>query len=403
MPTDDLRALEKRHRPTVVAVWNELTPYRQHVLRRIRDEVDVRLVNVFTHSISDNSMPWKLSSENGLNTVFDERNHLSHGTYFDRRAFRLARSIAETIASEAPLFVIMHGHGDLARILILRQLHGRRVPVLHASDANALDERIITSPRSILRTSYLRWILGMMDGYLAMGVGGRTYYRQLGREDVPIFDFAYEPDYSQLVGCDPLISEAFLLRHGLEAGRRRFLYSGRLVPVKRVDLIVRAFATIADRLPDWDLVIAGQGQLCAELERLVPPTIKRRVRFVGFLQMEELRHAYLSCDALVHASMREPWGLVINEAVAAGMAVIATDIAGAALELVKHRVNGYLVQPGSFDEMCQALQFVADPSNLSDLRMNSARILGDRRIAGDPIRGFRDAVEFFSSQGRVGI
>jgi glycosyltransferase involved in cell wall biosynthesis len=85
------------------------------------------------------------------------------------------------------------------------------------------------------------------------------------------------------------------------------------------------------------------------------------------------------------------------------MAVIATDIAGAALELVKHRVNGYLVQPGSFDEMCQALQFVADPSNLSDLRMNSARILGDRRIAGDPIRGFRDAVEFFSSQGRVGI
>jgi len=343
-------------------------------------------------------MPWEVSPEQGLNVVFDESCRLTHGSYFGRSALRLARSIDRLVAKEEPLFVVMHGHGDLARMLLIRRLRRRRVPMLHASDANALDERLRVGPRSIARIAYIRWILSSMDGYLAMGVGGRAFYRQLGREEVPTFDFAYEPDYTQLRSDDVPSSAEFLRRYELDASRRHFLYSGRLVPVKRVDLVVRAFASIADSLSDWDLVIAGQGPLRGDLELLVPADLRHRVRFIGFLQMEELRHAYKCCDVLLHASMREPWGLVINEAVAAGMAVIAMDGAGAALELVRHRINGYLVQPGSLSELRRAMQFVANSDVLASLRRNSARVLEDRRAGGDPIQGFRDAINHFAAR-----
>lgn len=382
--------------PAVVAMWNELTPYRLHVLRRIRDEVpEVRMVNVFTHSLQDNSMPWRLDLDPDLNFVFDGRCRMPRRRFFHRNAFATARLVRRIVAENDPIFVVMHSHNDLSRMLVIRSLSRMGVPMVHASDGNALDEQLGVGPRDLIRTAYLRAVLRRMDAYLVMGVGGKAFYQLHGKAGRPQFAFPYEPDYEGIWGCREEEVRAFRSTHALRQDRRHFLYSGRLVPIKRVDLIVRSFASIAGDFPDWDLVIAGQGPLREELERSVPPLLRDRVRFLGFLQMDQLRAAYLACDALVHASMREPWGLVISEAVAAGMAVIATDIAGSALELVKHRVNGCLVRPGSGDELSGAMRHVAEPGNLQRLRANSRRLLDDWRAAGDPILGFRDAVRYF--------
>ena len=63
--------------PTVVALWYELTPYHAHALTRIHRELgDVRMVNVFTHSVTENSMPWQISLPEGLEVRFNERDRL---------------------------------------------------------------------------------------------------------------------------------------------------------------------------------------------------------------------------------------------------------------------------------------------------------------------------------------
>jgi glycosyltransferase involved in cell wall biosynthesis len=383
----------------VVGVWNEMTPYRLHVLRRIRDELrDVRMVNIFTHSVEQNSMPWKIQADGDLNIVFDPKRRMTRSRVSIGARLRTASLIHETVDREKPLFVIMHGHNDLARLLTMRKLNRLRVPMAHASDGNAFDEKAADGPLALLRALYLRKLLQRMGAYLVMGTGGRGFYQLHGAPHVPHFQFPYEPDLMGIRACKTPDIESFRARVALQPHRKTFLYSGRLVPVKRVDLVLQAFLESSESLREWDLVVAGTGPLREALERSVPDWLRERVRFTGFLQPEEINAAYRSCDVLVHASMREPWGLVIHEAVAAGMAVIATDIAGSALELVRHRINGLLVRPGSALALSDAMKLVAEPGTLERMRANSARVLEDWRESGDPIAGLREAIRHFRTR-----
>lgn len=391
--------------PTVVAVWNELTPYRLHVMKRVRDELPgVRVVNVFTHSVTKNSSPWAMDVPADLNVVFDEENRIPAVTQFaHRNARRLVRSIETVIRDERPVFVLMHGHSDLTRFILIRKLARAGIPMVHASDSNIFSEQPGQGwkrPAKSAYRAYRSYLLSMMDGYMPMGVGGRAFYNLYGRQDVPHFMFPYEPDYALIRRRDSAAEGELRRKHGLAEDRRRFLYCGRLVAGKGIHTMVAAFAKVAGRCPDWDLVIAGDGPLRPELEAAVSPTVMGRVRFLGFMQMEELRHAYHVCDVLLHPSERDQWGLVINEAAAADMAIVATDVIGAVSDLVRHGINGILIRPKSIDAMADAIVDVARPGVADRMRGNAGRILEEWRTSADPIDGFRKAIDHFASRGR---
>jgi glycosyltransferase involved in cell wall biosynthesis len=128
----------------------------------------------------------------------------------------------------------------------------------------------------------------------------------------------------------------------------------------------------------------------------VPERLRGRVTFTGFLQMQDVRCCYHLSQVLVHPSEFEPWALVINEAAAAGMAIIATYVTGAAVELVRDNVNGYLISPGSQRELEDALLAFSDAATLERFRSASMRRLEEWRLAADPIDGLRKAVGHFS-------
>jgi glycosyltransferase involved in cell wall biosynthesis len=65
-----------------------------------------------------------------------------------------------------------------------------------------------------------------------------------------------------------------------------------------------------------------------------------RIRFVGFIQKQQLPAYYALCDALIFPTHSDPWGLVVNEAMASGSAIVTTDVAGCAADLVKDGDNG---------------------------------------------------------------
>src|SRR5439155_26838233 len=101
-------------------------------------------------------------------------------------------------------------------------------------------------------------------------------------------------------------------RFGLPAGRRRLVYAGRLAAVKRIDLLVDAFAALAADRPDWDLLVVGDGPLRDALVGRVPPAIRERVMWTGFVDDQATIGAlYHACDVLVLPSDLEPWGVVV--------------------------------------------------------------------------------------------
>ncbi len=383
-------------RPCVVMLWYELTPYQVNALERIQRELPgVRWIHVFTHSISDSSMPWKMSLPDGLDIRFDERHRIPNDAILHRGFMGMFRFMRSIIDSNAPTLVLTAGHQDVARWMLIPFLRSRGIPYVLWSDSNVFGLNRGRPIKDALRRAYLRTILRGFDAFMPMGTCGRAYYRLLAPPGRPMFLRPYEPNY-QLVRCrDTSAEEALRARFGLPPGRRRFLYSGRLVHWKRVDLLIKAFSAVAPGMPEWDLLIAGGGVEEGNLRALVPPALEGRVTFTGFLQMPEVRCCYHLSDVLVHPSSFEPWALVINEAAAAGMAIIATDITGAAVELVRNGVNGYLVAPGDETQLAGAMAKFESTGRLERFRAASPRILDEWRTAADPVDGLRALVEHF--------
>jgi glycosyltransferase involved in cell wall biosynthesis len=131
----------------------------------------------------------------------------------------------------------------------------------------------------------------------------------------------------------------------------RFLYVGRLAREKGVDILLQAFSGL-----EADLVVAGIGPEERLLRSLAPPG----VRFIGHVQRDALIDVYAGADVLVLPSRREPWGMTLNEGAAAGLALIASDAAGATDALIDDGANGFRVPAGDVAALHLALRTLAD-------------------------------------------
>src|SRR4029079_18945650 len=99
------------------------------------------------------------------------------------------------------------------------------------------------------------------------------------------------------------------------------------------------------------------GELRAALEGHVPLGLRKRISWLGFPHnAREVASLYALSDVLLLPSENEPWGVVVAEAAAAGMAIVASDVVGAAPELVHDHRNGYRFVAGDDQSLVQALR-----------------------------------------------
>lgn len=158
----------------------------------------------------------------------------------------------------------------------------------------------------------------------------------------------------------------------------RFLFSGQLIPRKGVDILIRAFESLCEQHPRVTLTILGDGPSRDRYRRMISPEWRHRIRFVGFVQPDGLPRHFAESDVFVLPSRYDGWGVVINEAVAAGMPVIATTAVGAAADLVEPGRNGFLVAPADVMGLAAAMQrFADDPGLIDSMGRRSRRIAGD--------------------------
>nr|WP_025003836.1 glycosyltransferase [Porphyromonas macacae] len=116
---------------------------------------------------------------------------------------------------------------------------------------------------------------------------------------------------------------------------------GRLVKRKNIDFLIRVFQECNTQ--DYELLIVGEGPEKNNLKCLAESD--QNIRFLPFMKQSELRELYKRVSAFIIPSTFDTWGLVINEAMAAGLPVIASSKCGATEVLVKDGVNGYVFNP----------------------------------------------------------
>jgi glycosyltransferase involved in cell wall biosynthesis len=202
-------------------------------------------------------------------------------------------------------------------------------------------------------------VLTLCSAALAGGSRHRDYLLDLGvdRDRIFLGYDAVDNDHFEY-GAEVARMNAGRLRPCLSLPEKYFLASARFLPKKNLVTLLRAHADYLRRssAPGWDLVLLGDGplrsQLLAECERL---GITGKVHLPGFRQYDELPMYYGLAGAFVHASISEPWGLVVNEAMASGLPLIVSRKCGCVSELLEEGRNGFSFLPEDIDELTALL------------------------------------------------
>jgi 1,2-diacylglycerol 3-alpha-glucosyltransferase len=180
-----------------------------------------------------------------------------------------------------------------------------------------------------------------------------------------------------------------------------FLYVGRLAPEKNLEHLLCSFQRYVDEGGTWSLVLVGTGPQEEYLKSTAEKMgIKASVQFAGFKNGPELFPYYGFASCFILPSVREPWGLVVNEAMASGLPVLVSTICGCIPELVSPGVNGYSFAPGDEKDLANKL------SRLASLPKDSRAAMGQtsRHIisAFSPVRWAESAVEVLSRSDHNG-
>jgi glycosyltransferase involved in cell wall biosynthesis len=395
LSTPTFAASGPESRPAIAIISNSQTPYRLHLHRRIAVEIpQVKLWSLFTHETSNAT--WEFSAPQEIGPVLFGKGERSQDQ--DKLAkivteWRRGGRIIHWLKERDVRFVVMMGYNDAGRIRIIRWCRRQAIPCFLFGDSN-IEGDTARGFKAWLKKIIVGWVVRSCTGILTCGSLGQAYFAKYGARRDRMFFFPYEPDYQLIQQLPEQTIELARKKFGLPPQRRRIVYSGRLIEIKRVDLLIDAFIAIAPERPEWDLVIAGDGPLRQSLSARVPVALSKRILWAGFIDDQAMLSAiYRASDVLVLPSDYEPWALVINEAAAANLAIVSSSVVGAAAELVQDRMNGRIFPSGDLTVLTECLFDVTDASRTDQMKAESAKMLQAWRARGDPVRGLQQAMQ----------
>lgn len=142
----------------------------------------------------------------------------------------------------------------------------------------------------------------------------------------------------------------------------RFLYVGRIIDVKNIPVMLDAFVSAFKGNTNVEMCLVGNGDLLDELK--IKYKDKTNIIFAGPKYGEDLVEEYHNASAFVLPSSYEPWGLVVNEAMAAGLPVIVSDQVGAAHDLVEKRDTGFIFPYQDVNKLAEYMRILVNNKEL---------------------------------------
>jgi glycosyltransferase involved in cell wall biosynthesis len=418
----------------VAVLFHRLGPYH---FARLRAAGELLPIVAIESSGVDETYAWD---------VVAGADHFERVTLFDRTdaqklpAVEVANRVGSALDKVHPAVVVIPGWTDSAALGALRWCVQNHVPAIVMSESTAWDDTRVAWKEWVKRR-----IVGLCSAALVGGTPHKDYMVQLGM-----------PAERAFLGYDAVDNEYFAakaeeVRSPRKAAEQQrgeqssvvggqtaevnlpsaicslpsapyFLASARFVEQKNLPRLLQAFAryrVLAEKaemlktetlksessIPStlnhqpstepWSLVLLGDGPLRETLNfQLSTLNLHGHVLLPGFKQYGELPAYYGLAKAFIHASTKEPWGLVVNEAMASGLPVLVSNRCGCAPDLVKDGVNGFTFDPYNVEQLAQLMFQISafQPFRLSAFGDHSREIIsnwGPERFA----KGLKQAVE----------
>jgi len=276
------------------------------------------------------------------------------------RRFESAGAVAplrQLLASLKLDVLVIPGWGFPVSRAALAWCHRNGMPAILMSESKADD-----APRRWWKEQWkARRYIARFDAALVGGKAHRDYLIRLGMAPERIF-FGYDvvdnAHFAQGVAIARRHPAATRQRQPAIPPNPYLLAVTRLIPRKNVAALIRAYGTYRQQIgPDaMDLVICGSGSEEPALRALIQTeALEPYIHLPGFLSYEALPDWYGLATALVHPALQEQWGLVVNEACAAGLPILCSRSVGACPELVQPLQNGLVFPPEDESAIAQTL------------------------------------------------
>lgn len=252
--------------------------------------------------------------------------------------------------------VLIYGWNFKSHLKAMRFFYNK-IPVLFRGDSTLLDEA--PGLKQMMRRWFLKYVYSFADIALYAGKANKAYFLKHGLNEEQLHFMPHATDNDRFAGNDNTVWDAAGLRSKLNIpqGRMVFLFAGKLELKKRPGFLAKIFSAIGDE--ESYLLIAGSGELEDVLRSLYGN--KGNIRFLGFQNQLQMPALYGACDVCVLPSSEgETWGLVLNEAMAAGKAVIASEACGASYDLIMHGENGFVFKKNDAAGLKKCLMYFTE-------------------------------------------
>jgi glycosyltransferase involved in cell wall biosynthesis len=341
----------------LVVLTEIIAPYRIPVFNALAEREDVDLHVIFLSETDHSMRQWRVYAEE---TRFSYEVLPSWRGRLGKYNILVNHRVASALRRARPEVIVCGGYNYLASWQALRWARRNRVQFLLWCESTASDCRGEHLLVEQLKENFLR----SCDGFVVPGKSALEYLQRLGAPLEKVFVAPNAVDTNLFATGERMVREkAERVRQKLGLPSRYFLFVGRLVKAKGVFDLLDAYSRLdAELRSQVGLVFAGDGPQRAELEAMARDIYPGAVHFPGFVHRDELASYYSLAECLVLPTHSDTWGMVVNEAMACGLPVICTDVAGCAADLVK--ANGRLVAPGNVRQLAEAMREVADDPGL---------------------------------------
>lgn len=282
-------------------------------------------------------------------------------------------NLVSNIQTFNPDVILFFGWAYYSHLKAMRYFKNK-IPIWFRGDSTLIDDQPVF--KKMLRKTLLKWVYSAVDKAFYVGIANKAYFKEYGLKENQLVFAPHSIDNERFRGDHHEAASALRIKLGLGKGNMLILFAGKFETKKNPILLMRAFLEIND--PAAHLVFVGNGKLEKELKAYGKSSLSSdRIHFLDFQNQTAMPAIYQACDLFCLPSQgpNETWGLAINEAMAAGKAILVSDKVGSHYNLVKEDYNGYVFQSQNLNSMKEKLMLLNNLPKLRKFGQNSSEII----------------------------
>lgn len=371
------------------------TPYRLGVFKLIGKRFD-GVFKVGYCASEESGRSWDLDFS-GIDFEFLKGWQFRPPFQINPFSFKVNFSVIRALSLFKPDVVILSGYSHPTIFLAAIYCGFHKIPFSVVSETNAKCSET-KGFRFFLKKILVYPIVKNMTFSLPTGKMAEEYFKILGADKkCRYYYFPNTPDltlinnaYNRKNDCEK--TKWIRRKFSIDTDKKTILFVGRFIPAKNPIELLNAFFFLDSEIKcSVELIFVGAGELEREIKRISKD--EDNIHVIPWLENpEDIYDLMCHSDVFVLPSIHEPWGAVVNEAMAAGCCTIVSDKVGAGYELIEHGKSGFIYTSSDISKLTELLALVLGADDLSDDMSNKSRQSAEKNDQRFAANNFNEAI-----------